>query len=296
MKKFRSLIIGVVVLALLIGAYFLVTELTREEPVVTPEAEEIVVADDSVTDEVVLIAYSNDLGDVNFSKSTGAWTYPADPTMPVSQSYVDTMAESLIKVTALRDITGQGDESAYGFDEPTLELTVGTRGGKTRIYIVGAFNDVSEGYYLKFEDKVYVIDSTIVDACSHNLFEAIPVGSLEAIEADSIISLTVNGEEVPNKAGYPNIGISSVENYKDKENYGFDGSENKVTVTYNADSDVTDENGNVTSSVTTQRSYSFSYAEKDGLTYVMLPDDVCIYNATGTTALFTEPAEDTTAA
>ncbi len=295
MKQFKYLIIGVIVLALLIGAYFLVTNLNKEEPAPVEDApEEIIVMDDTV-DGITTIAYSGAKGDVNFTKATGVWTYPSDMTMPVDQDHVQKIADAFLKVTATREIVG-GDESAYGFDEPTLKVNIGTRSGYSRVYTVGNKNEMSGGYYLKFNDKVYMTDSTLVDATAYSLFDALPMGKLEAIEADAITSLTVNGEEVPNKAGYPNIGITTVENYKDKEGYGFDGSEKKVVVTYNYESDITDENGNVTSTATVEKTYSFSYAEKDGMTYIMLPDDVCIYNATGTEALFTEPAEDTTAA
>lgn len=294
MKNLKFIIISLVVLALLIGAFFLVKGLNKEDVVEEePAAEEIVVMDDS-NDEITTFAYSTELGDMNFTKMSGSWTYPSDSTMPVNQEFVQAIADAFTKVVATREIVG-GDESAYGFDEPTLEASVCTRTGHTRVYVVGAKNDMSGGYYLKHDDRIYMVDSTLVDATAYSLFDAIPVGSLETIEADSITSLTVNGEEVPNMAGYTNIGITTVENYKDKENYGFDGTESKAVVTYSVESDITDENGNVTSTVTTEKTYSFSYVEKDGMAYVMLPDDVCIYNATGTEALFTEPEEETTA-
>ncbi|MBQ4562805.1 MAG: DUF4340 domain-containing protein [Clostridia bacterium] len=294
MKNLKFIIISIVILALLIGAYFLVTSLNKEEPVEEPEAEEIVVMDDT-NDGIITVAYTTALGDMNFTKSTGTWTYPSDLTMPVDQEFVQKIADAFAKIVATREIVG-GDESAYGFDEPTLKANICTRTGHTRVYTVGAKNEMSGGYYFKYNDKVYMIDSTLVDAVSYSLFDAVQSGDLEEIEADSITSLTVNGEEVPNKAGYCNIGITTVENYKNKEGYGFDGSEKKVVVTYTVDSPLTDESGNTTTSVSTERTYSFSYVEKDGMAYVMLPDDVCIYNATGTEALYYETETETTEA
>ncbi len=291
MKNLKFIIISIVVLALLIGAYFLVTNLNKEEEAPVEEPEEIVVIDDSL-DGVMTFAYTTDLGDINFTKMSGSWAYPSDQTMPVNQEFVQKIADAFTRIVATREIVG-GDEAAYGFDEPTITATVCTRTGHTRIYTVGSKNEMSGGYYLKYSDRVFMIDSTLVDTVTVSLFDAIQAGKLEAIEADAITSLTVNGEEVPNKAGYANIGITTVENYKDKENYGFDGTEKKAVVTYNVESDITDENGNVTSTATVEKTYSFSYVEKDGMAYVMLPDDVCIYNATGTEALFTDPVEET---
>ncbi len=293
MKNLKFIIISLVVLALLIGAFFLVKSLNKEDtPAETPEPEEIVVMDDT-NEGVMTFAYSTELGDINFTKMSGSWSYPSDPTMPVNQEFVQKIADAFTKIVATREIVG-GDEAAYGFDKPTLEASVCTPTGHTRVYIVGSKNEMSGGYYLKHNDRVFMIDSTLVDATAYSLFDAIPVGKLETIEADSITSLTVNGEEVPNKAGYTNIGITTVENYKDKENYGFDGTERKAVVTYNEKTDITDENGNVTSTATVEKTYSFSYVEKEGMAYVMLPDDVCIYNATGTEALFTEPEAEAT--
>lgn len=284
MKKSRFLIITLLVLALLIGAYFLVSTLTKEEAAPEEEGSEaIVVVDDSV-DYIISINYENELGSASYVKQGESWKYSVDQTMPINQEFVQTMADSLIKVTALRDITGKGDTSSYGFDDPSLSLTVGTKGGKTRSYVVGAYNDVSQGYYLKYNENVYVIDSAMIDATSHTLFDALITTELKEIEAESIISLTVNGE-AGNTAGYANIGITTPENYKDKEKYGFDGSENKVEIKYNEETDITDASGNVTSTVSTERSYSFSYVTDGSISYVMLPDDPVIYQATGLEAL-----------
>ena len=287
-KKIIGTIIALVALGLLVGVYFVVSNINTKDAENPEVAEEEIVIVDLSTDSVVNIAYSGALGDVNFNKSSGYWVYPSDSTMPVNQDFVQKIADTFVKVTAKRDITDKGDESAYGFDEPTLVASIMTKGGLTCVFTVGAKNEMSEGYYLKFNDRIYVIDSTIVDATSYGLMDAVKSGTLEVIDAGSITSLTVNGEEVPNKAGYSNIGISSVKDFKDKESYGFDGTESKAVVTYMLNSDVTDENGNVTTTVSTEMTYSFSFAIKDSMTYVMLPDDPCIYNATGTEALFTE--------
>lgn len=291
MKKFKWLIIGAVVLALLIGAYFLVSELTKEETPVEEEVEEIVIVDET-NDEITTIAYKNSYGEVNFSNLAG-WSYPSDTAMPVSQTFVDEMASKLMKVTAVREITGQGDESGYGFDEPTLELTVGTRGGNVHSFVVGALNDISGNYYLKYNDKIYMIDSTIVEATNYELFAALDTHTLPEINAEDILSVTVNGEE-GNKEGYSSVSIGVAENYKNKEEYGFDGSENTVTVKYTVSSDITDDAGNVTSSVNTETEYTFSYATVDGSQYAMLQDDSIIYRVTGVEAL--EATEDTSEA
>lgn len=295
MKKFKYLIIGVLVLAILIGAYFLVASLNKEEgtPVADDVAELITVSDDSAA-SITDFVYTSAKGDVSFSKKTGAWAFVYDATMPVDQDHVQKIADAFLKITATREIVG-GDTSAYGFDKPTLKANYITSAGDVRSLIIGAKNDMSGTYYLQFNDKVYMTDSTLVDATAYTLFDAIPMGSLEPIEADSITSLTVNGEEVPNKAGYSDITLTSVENYKNKENYGFDGSENAVTVKFNYKSDITDDKGNVTSTATVEKTYGFFYAQKDSMTYLMIPYDPCIYNVTGIDSLFTEIAKDTAA-
>ncbi len=298
MKNLKFIIASVLVLALLIGAYFFVMNLNKKtetsvEGGSTVDANPVITVADDSADKVVRFSYTKDSGTVSLSYSADSWSYPEDAAMPVDQDIASSIAAALTKVTATRDITGQGNESDYGFDAPTLTAEVTTLSGVKRQYTVGAKNSVSGGYYLKHDGKIYMIDAAFVNALSYSLFDCIAKGDLEAITADDILSLTVNGEEAVNKAGYADITLTGVENYKDQANYGFDGSENKVVVTYNIKSDITDENGNVTSTVTTETSYSFSYVESDGLYYVMLPDDVCVYSATGIDSLFTQPAEET---
>ncbi|MBR6513271.1 MAG: DUF4340 domain-containing protein [Clostridia bacterium] len=288
-KKIIGLIAAVLVLGLLIGAYFIIKNIPKEnEDEITEVEEEIIVVDDS-TNPVTGVTYGSDLGTGNFSNTTGYWVSPAESDLPLNQELVQQIADAFVKVTAKRDITGQGDESAYGFDAPTLSISVMTKSGH-RQYIIGAKNELSGGYYLKYNNSIYVVDSTLVDACSYSLVDVIAAGSLETIDTSAITSVTVNGEEVPNKEGYSNIGIINVKDYQDKESYGFDGSESKVVVTYTSTAPATDENGS-TSVQTTEQTYSFSYAVKDEMTYVMLPDDPCIYNASGTDALFTVEEE-----
>lgn len=284
MKKYRFLIISIVVLALLITAYFIVINMNKgEEEVVEEQKEEIVVIDET-NDTVTTIAYKNSYGTVNFNNMTGIWTYTSDQNMPVSQSFVNEMASKLSKVTATREIDTKQNESDYGFDSPTLELTVGTRGGNVHSFIVGALNPVSDNYYLKYDDKIFMIDSTIVTATNYELFAALDTQTFPTIAAEDIISVTVNGKEA-NKDGYASLSVGVAENYKDAENYGFDGTENKVIVKYNEAADITDEAGNVTSSVKVEKEFSFSYVTKDSEHFIMFSEDPIIYRGLGIEAL-----------
>lgn len=286
MKKMKFIIIALVVLALLVGAYFIAVSLTKEEPLSEDETPEEVVVYDLSNDTVITINYSNGQGDSSYTYMNDIWYATVDRAMPIDQSFVQTMAGSLQRVVATREITGEGDESAYGFDNPTLSYSVGSKGGKTNSVVVGAFNEMSQGYYLKYEDRIFIVDSTVVDATSYSLFDSLIRTELPEITAESIKNVTVNGEAVSNPAGYANIGITVVEDYKNKESYGFDGSENVVVVSYTETTDITDEMGNVTSTLENDKSYTFSYAVKDTITYFMLPDDTLIYQGTGTEAFF----------
>ncbi len=284
MKRYKFLIIAVVFLALLITAYFVVSNMNKGDEEITEEEKEEIVVIDETLDAVTTIAYSNSYGNVNFNNMAGYWTYPTDPEMPVSQSFVDEMASKLARITATREIDTTQNEADYGFDKPTLELTVATRGGNVHSFIVGALNPVSDNYYLKYNDRIFMIDSTIVTATNYELFAALDMQSFPTIKADDIISVTVNGEEA-NKDGYSSLSVGVAENYKNSENYGFDGTENKVVVKYNESSDLTDDAGNVTSSVKVEKEFSFSYVTKDSDHYIMFKDDPVIYRGLGIEAL-----------
>lgn len=294
MKKYKGLIIGVVILALLIGAYLIVSNMNVGEDDTASQAKANGPFDiiDETNDTITVITYSNSYGDVNFLNVSGIWSCPANPDMPVSQSFVNEMASKLTKVTATREIDTDINEADYGFDEPTLVLTIGTKGTDSHTLTVGKKNTSSGNYYLKFKDKIYMIDDSIVVATNYELNAALDTHMLPVIDPEKIKSLTVNGEEA-NKNGYLSLSVGIPENYKEAEKYGFDGTENKVVVKYTETSVLNDEAGNVTSEIEVEKEYSFSYVTNENSEhFIMLQDDPIIYRGVGIEALtLTESAE-----
>ncbi len=295
-KRTLKLVIGLVVLALLLSAYFLITTLTKEEEPEAPEEEKIIQVTNEDPNNIVSIAYTNSLADVAYTFEEEIWKYTGDSEFPVTQSFLSTMAEGVASVNAKRDITDAGgNEADYGFSEPTLVLNVGMQNGTVHTYTVGSYNTVSTAYYLKYNGRIYMIDSTIVDACNHSLFDALTTTSLETISAEKISGININGTDITDEEklsqlseAYSSISVGNVENYKNAENYGFDGTENTVSVSYTISNDITDENGNVTNTVETPAVYTFRYTSIDGMYYIMLPDDELIYSVTGIDAFTVE--------
>ena len=134
-----------------------------------------------------------------------------------------------------------------------------------------------------------MIDSTIVTATNYELSAALDTQTFPRIEAADIISVTVNGQEA-NKDGYSSLSVGVAEDYKDAEKYGFDGTENKVTVKYNET--YTDESGASGTSVDVEKEFNFSYVTKDAEHFIMFEDDPIIYRGLGIEAL--TPSETVT--
>lgn len=286
-KRTTKLIVLVLIVALLVLACFLLSGLNKEEETSETEDESITLCDFS-DKEITNIAYTYNGTELSFTSDNGQWKYDADGEFPVTQNTVTSMIESISTVMATRKLDGAEDASVYGFDSPMLIATV-TADGSNYSFEVGDLNSYSGTYYLRYNEELYMTDETLVTVFSKNLYDYLTTTDLPDLE--NIISFTVDGKEITDETvvadlteSYDQLIRGNVADYRSKESYGFDGNQHTVVVTYTVDNDVTDDSGNVISTVTTDYTYSFEYAYVEDNAYIMLQDDDLIYEVSGTSS------------
>ena len=126
MKRPLKLILALVVLVALIGGYFLVTELTKEE---TPAAS----GGNSMLDTpflslegtILKIDYTYAGEQISLAKGADGWQYAADPSFPLSADALSTIETVLKNVEVLRTILPEEtDPELFGLTDPQLTVSV----------------------------------------------------------------------------------------------------------------------------------------------------------------------------
>ncbi len=284
-KRSKNLIVLLVFAVILAIACLLLSSLNREDEPPVADDTPIVLAEIDVN-AVTSIVYEYNGTELAFKNNGGKWDYDGDADFPVTQNTLTTMISDISVINATRELTDAGDISEYGFDEPTLVLCI-TCGGNEYKFEVGDLNSYSGSYYLRYNGDIYMTDELLVSTFSKDLFDYLTTTDLPVLE--SITGFVVDGLEITDEeavadlvGSYEMLIRGDVADYTSKESYGFDGSEHTVVVKYTEDNAVADSNGNPISSVTTEHSYTFSYAYVGENAYIMLQDDDLIYEVSGT--------------
>lgn len=165
MKKYKSMMILLVVLVVFVGLYFVMQGISKKQ------AEEESEEDILVTNlgDLVELEYTDGKSTMSFVKEEDAWYVKSDKAFALDSAKVDEIAESLVKVTADRQLEGADEPAAYGLEKPAFTITMKDVNGKETILYIG--NAVETGNYATTDDKkvIYTVGSTVADALEFNL-------------------------------------------------------------------------------------------------------------------------------
>lgn len=289
-KKLYTLIILVVCIGILAAAYFLILRPKQAEDAEKQSEAEADSAESSVTvhsygEGPVGIAYTTEDGsEISFSSENGVWKYDGDDEFPVTQVTLNEMAKNLAEIKATRVLSGSETEelSSYGLGDGAEKVTLISKDGNKDDYIVGTCNSSGGTCYVLNEDTIYLCDTALADNCGKGLYEYLtgkdgwtPLVGVKKILVDDTL---YEGDPVTKAADkYNSILLTGIADYKNREEYGFDGSQMRITMTYTATSDVTDESGVKISSVGSDVDFTFEASVKGEETYVMFDEDSLIY-------------------
>ena len=165
MKKYKTMIIFVAVFALLVGLYFVMSQINKSQA--EKEIEETIMVTE--LSNVASMEYTNGETTMSFTKSADAWTVTDNDEINLDSDAVDTIADALSQVEAVRVLEGADELSAYGLEEPAYTITLTTDAGSEVTLYIG--NAIDDNYYATIGDKVvvYVISSSAVDALEFDI-------------------------------------------------------------------------------------------------------------------------------
>ena len=284
-KRTKKLLIGIVILILAAAAYFAVSALTNKDDGEIDEPQDKITLISLDAGDIVKIKYTYNSETMSFTNKDGEWIYDTDAEFPLKQSYLADMADQTAGLSALRKLEAENiNYSEYGLDIPSAEIYATDTSDNTYALKVGSYNSYGDGgYYLEYKGDVYLISDGLPDAYFHSLYSLLPTTSVPGIKSENVTSLSINGTEIDDPDEMTDIFnkfismiSTEVADYKNKESYGFDGSEMNITVNYTEESET--EEGSTDEPIKTEKTYTFLLSKDvGGKRYAMHPDDGLIY-------------------
>lgn len=157
-RQIKQTIILIILLAVIAGAYFIISSLPEKEtPVeITEEAEKF---NDIVTDDIIYISFDGTDEKLTFTRtdSATAWVLEGYEGRTVTDLYINGAISTCCGFEILKKLENVTDYDEYGFNEPSKVITVKTA-GETHTITFGCFNPTSSIYYVKLDNDpiVYV--------------------------------------------------------------------------------------------------------------------------------------------
>ena len=188
MKKYKSLIILLAVLVVLVVAYVVTGQLKKKSAEKENEQKQIAVLDMS---DITSIQYTNGTDTMSFIKEDGTWYSESDKEFPLQQSSLKTMAETFGTLSANRELTDGDTLADYGLEEPQYTITLKDADGEQQNIYIG--NAAGEDYYMTVGDKekIYTVDYSVVNAMNFDLDSMLQKDTFPSIGADNIKKVTI---------------------------------------------------------------------------------------------------------
>lgn len=160
-KRLLRLAILVCALGVLIGGYFLIAALTKDdtETAVTPPLLSV------AADDLKTLAWTYNNATVSLTRADdGTWSCDGAAAFPLDQDQVTTMTGVLQNMTATLTIDDPADLSEYGFDQPQCVIDLTKKDGTALELKIGDYNAVASAYYFETPDGVYAVSSAVQTA------------------------------------------------------------------------------------------------------------------------------------
>ena len=188
MKKYKSLVILLTVLVVLVVAYVVTGQLKKKSAEKENEQKQIAVLDMS---DITSIQYTNGTNTMSFIKEGGTWYSESDKEFPLQQSSLKTMAETFGTLSANRELTDGDTLADYGLEEPQYTITLKDADGEQQNIYTG--NAAGEDYYMTVGDKekIYTVDYSVVNAMNFDLDSMLQKETFPSIGSDNIKKVTI---------------------------------------------------------------------------------------------------------
>ena len=271
MKKNRSMMAGLCLLAVMCAGYGAVSFGVGQQEKRKQEAEEANTIYLTDFAEVTGVKATRQGQTISLIKEDGQWLDEGDTERPVKQSLAALLASVGQQITASRRLEGAGALVNYGLDEPEYRAVFTDASGEQAEILVG--DQLEDGrYYAKLEGRaeVYTIDSGLVSAMDYTDLEFTQPEILPQVKSDEVQLVQVTGaagdedeedemagemifsrkdgtltdEMAASAAGYVRGDCAAWKPDKEElAEMGFDGRERRLSYVYEPDAEEDEENG-----------------------------------------------------
>lgn len=300
MKQSKTLIILVAILAILGVGYFALSSLTPDDTddISSDAGESTITLTDFDYDTVNRIEYTAGGDSYLLEKINTVWYWADDHALPLNQEAVLQMANAAGTLSALRSVEGSATEESYGLQIPSHDIAVTLEDGSEVKLAVGNYNSFAGGYYLAYEDSVYIVAQDFVTYFGFAPIDMIKLDTLPTIDdADSITSILLDGSEYTESTqltafydAYGALGTTNPVDYNAEEaelvTYGLDeATRTEITVNYTEKIEVTDTNQSISSSITKEHTLTLRIGNTAvdttdaGYTYFAFDDSTMVFAA-----------------
>lgn len=159
MKLYRNAIILVIIVALLVGAYFLIDSNKGKDDGITDTPSDTVKLTDYTSDEIASCTLINQDGEFVIVKKDEEWALSKPDDIKADPSTLSSIVINASSVAASKIVEEDAqDLSVYGLDKPII-VKVKPKEGDEIVIEIGNETPTESGYYAKLsgDDSVYVI-------------------------------------------------------------------------------------------------------------------------------------------
>lgn len=189
-KKKKTIILLAMILLLVVanGAASAWNDKSEKKKEKEAEASKIYLTDDS---DITAYSYSDGSQNMSFAKVDDTWEYDEDNEIPMNQDTVQSTADAIRQMEAVRELENPDQLSDYGLDKPSYTIQFQDNDGVTTEILIG--NGAGENYYATVGDsgKVYTISSGFQDYLQFDLINLVQYDTVPSIGSGNLKSVTI---------------------------------------------------------------------------------------------------------
>lgn len=235
-KKKKTIILLVMILLLVVanGVASAWNDKSEKKKEKEAEASKIYLTD---AGDITAYSYSDGNQNMSFTKEDDTWEYDEDNEIPVNQDTVQSTADAIRQMEAVRELENPDQLSDYGLDKPSYTIQFQDNDGVTTEILIG--NGAGENYYATVGDsgKVYTISSDFQNYLQFDLTNLVQYDTVPSIGSGNLKSVTIteNGTDTVYEdddqvgelaGGFGTLSLTDCVNYhastEDLAEYGLD--------------------------------------------------------------------------
>lgn len=235
-KKKKTIILLVMILLLVVanGVASAWNDKSEKKKEKEAEASKIYLTD---AGDITAYSYSDGNQNMSFTKADDTWEYDEDNEIPVNQDTVQSTADAIRQMEAVRELENPDQLSDYGLDKPSYTIRFQDNDGVTTEILIG--NGAGENYYATVGDsgKVYTISSDFQNYLQFDLTNLVQYDTVPSIGSGNLKSVTIteNGTDTVYEdddqvgelaGGFGTLSLTDCVNYhastEDLAEYGLD--------------------------------------------------------------------------